>query len=85
MYLLNYIRDVVEPTPLLVRPFIGLLYQPWMVDGDNCGAISDKKERHANVNDWEKCALVLQCPPEIPHDLTGTQPRWEAGEKLPEL
>jgi hypothetical protein len=23
-----------------VEPFIGLLYQPWMVDGDDCGAIS---------------------------------------------
>jgi hypothetical protein len=34
-------RVGVEPSPLLLRPFIGLLYQPWMMtDGDDCGAIS---------------------------------------------
>jgi hypothetical protein len=30
----------VEPRPLLLRPLIGLLYQPWMIDGDGFGAIS---------------------------------------------
>jgi hypothetical protein len=25
----------VEPSPLLLRPFIGLLYQLWMIDGDD--------------------------------------------------
>jgi hypothetical protein len=30
----------VEPSSLLLRSFIGLLYQPWMIDGDDCGAIS---------------------------------------------
>jgi hypothetical protein len=29
----------VEPSPLLLRPFIGLLYQSWMIDGDDCLAI----------------------------------------------
>jgi hypothetical protein len=24
----------------ILRPFIGLLYQAWMIDGDDCGAIS---------------------------------------------
>jgi hypothetical protein len=28
----------VEPSPLLLRPLIGLLYQLWMVDDDSCGA-----------------------------------------------
>jgi hypothetical protein len=36
----------VEPSPLLLRPFIGLLYQPWMIDGDDCGAISV-------INEWQ--------------------------------
>jgi hypothetical protein len=34
----------VEPSPLLLRPFIDLLYQPWMIDGDDCGEISGMNE-----------------------------------------
>jgi hypothetical protein len=30
----------VEPSPLLLRPVIGLLYQPWMIYGDDCGVTS---------------------------------------------
>jgi hypothetical protein len=36
----------VEPCQLLLWPFIDLLYQPWMIDGDDCGAIS-------GVNGWQ--------------------------------
>jgi hypothetical protein len=36
----------VQPRALLLRPFIGLLYQPWMVDGDDCGAIG-------GMNEWQ--------------------------------
>jgi hypothetical protein len=35
-----------EPSPLLLRPFIGLLFQPWMKDGDDCIAIS-------GTNEWQ--------------------------------
>jgi hypothetical protein len=35
----NYGAGVV-PSPLLPRSFIDLLYQPWMIDDDDCGAIS---------------------------------------------
>jgi hypothetical protein len=35
----------VEPSPLLLRPFIGLLKEPWKIDGDDCGAISGTNER----------------------------------------
>jgi hypothetical protein len=38
---------VVEPSPLLLRPFIGLLYLPWMIDGDECGTIS-------GMNVWQR-------------------------------
>jgi hypothetical protein len=31
----------VEPGPLLLTPFVGLLYQPWVIDGDDCGAFCD--------------------------------------------
>jgi hypothetical protein len=27
----------VEPSPLLLRPFIGILNQPCKIDGDDCG------------------------------------------------
>jgi hypothetical protein len=30
----------MEISSLLLRPFVGLLYQSWMIDDDNCGAIS---------------------------------------------
>jgi hypothetical protein len=34
-----------EPSRLLLRPFVGLFYRPWMIDGDDCEAIS-------GMNDW---------------------------------
>jgi hypothetical protein len=36
----------VEPSPLLLRPFNDLLYQPWMIDGDDYGAVS-------GMNEWQ--------------------------------
>jgi hypothetical protein len=44
----------VEPSPLLLRPFIGLLYQPWMVDGDDCGAVSGMNEWQGKQMYWEE-------------------------------
>jgi hypothetical protein len=34
------------PSSLSLRPFIGLLYQPYMIDGDDCGATS-------GMNHWQ--------------------------------
>jgi hypothetical protein len=34
----------VEPSPLLLLMLIGLLYQPRMIDGDDCGAVSGVNE-----------------------------------------
>jgi hypothetical protein len=34
----------VEPSPLLLRPFVGLFYQTWAIDGDDCGAIGGMNE-----------------------------------------
>jgi hypothetical protein len=36
----------VEPSPLLLMPLSGLLYQPWMTNGNDCGAIS-------GMNEWQ--------------------------------
>jgi hypothetical protein len=36
----------VEPSPLLLQPITGLLYQPWTIDGDDdCGV-------NGGMNDW---------------------------------
>jgi hypothetical protein len=57
----------VEPSPILLQSFIGLLYQPWMIDGDDCGAIG-------GMIKWQvlkrKPAPVPLCLPQIPHDLS---------------
>jgi hypothetical protein len=36
----------MEPSPLFLRLFIGLLYQPWMIDGGGRGAVS-------GINEWQ--------------------------------
>jgi hypothetical protein len=39
---------VVDHSSLLLRPFIGLLYQPWMLDCYDGGAISGVNEWYGN-------------------------------------
>jgi hypothetical protein len=34
----------VEPSPILLHQFIGILYQRWMINGDDCGEISGVSE-----------------------------------------
>jgi hypothetical protein len=58
----------VEPGPLLLRPLIGLLYQPWLIDGEDCGAIN-------GVNEWQEKPVPF-CPPQIP---PMTSPELEPG------
>jgi hypothetical protein len=36
----------VEPSPLILQPFIELLYQLWIIDGDDCGTTSE-------INGWQ--------------------------------
>jgi hypothetical protein len=43
----------VEPGPLLLRLFIGLLCQPWMTDGDDCGTIGGMSEWHGETEIFE--------------------------------
>jgi hypothetical protein len=42
--------------------FIGLLYQPWMTDGDDCGAVSGRGNRSTG----KKPAPVPLYPPQTP-------------------
>jgi hypothetical protein len=39
----------VEPSPLLLWPFINLWYQSRMINGDDCGAISGMNEWHGDT------------------------------------
>jgi hypothetical protein len=41
MFIFSFLCGVGgQPSPLVLRPLIDLLCQPWMIDGDNCGAIN---------------------------------------------
>jgi hypothetical protein len=50
----------VEPSPLLLRPVIGLLYEPCMIDGEDCAVFSGR--------------TVWQGKPKCPHDRRGGKP-----------
>jgi hypothetical protein len=58
----------VEPSPLLLRLFIGLLYQPCTIDGDDCEAIS-------GMNEWQGKPTYSEetCPIAA---LSITDPTW---------
>jgi hypothetical protein len=72
----------VEPSPLLLRLFIGLLYQSWMIDGDDCGVISHMNEWQGNRNTWRKPAPAPFCPPQVPYDDLGSNPGLHGGKPV---
>jgi hypothetical protein len=49
----------VEPIPPLLWTFIGLLYQPWMIDGDDCGAVSAMNEWWGKLKYLEETFFYL--------------------------
>jgi hypothetical protein len=71
------------PSSTILRPFIGLLQQPWMTDGDDCGAVS-------GINEWQGKPKYSE---ETCHSaaLSTTDPMWlepgsnpgRCGEKRP--
>jgi hypothetical protein len=70
---------------LVCRPLIGLLYQPRMIDDDDCEAIGGIKIDKGNRSTRRKPAPVPLCPPQIKSHMTwpGIEPgppRWEAGD-----
>jgi hypothetical protein len=48
-----------------------LLYEPRMVDDDECGAVGGMIGRGNRITRRKPAPLSL-CPPQIPHDLTRT-------------
>jgi hypothetical protein len=63
---------------LVRRPLIGLLYQPRMIDDDECGAVGGMRIVRGDRNTRRKPAPVPLCPPQIPHHLTWTWTRTVA-------
>jgi hypothetical protein len=59
-----------EPSPLLLRPFIGELYHPWMIDGDDCGVISEMNEWQGKPKYWEETCPSAALSTTDLHDLT---------------
>jgi hypothetical protein len=61
-------------TYIVLRLFISLLYQPWMVDGD-CGTLSamDEWQGKRKYSKTTCPSAVPVCAPQIPHDLTRAQ------------
>jgi hypothetical protein len=51
----------MEPGSLLLQLFIGLLYQHWMVGGDDCGAVSMMSEQQVKSKYEEKTWNLFQC------------------------
>jgi hypothetical protein len=43
-----------EPSPLLLLPLIGLLYQPWTIDDDDDDDDDDDCEVVRGMNEWQK-------------------------------
>jgi hypothetical protein len=52
------------------RPLIGLLYQPQMIDDDECGAVGRMRIGKRNRSTRRKPVPSPLCPPQIPHDQT---------------
>jgi hypothetical protein len=67
----------VEPSPLLLLPFIGLFYQLWKKYADDCGAVSGMSG-NGNGSTRRKTAPLPLCSPRIPHDLTWARTRAAA-------
>jgi hypothetical protein len=61
---------------LVLRPLIGLLYQPRMID-DVCGAVDGIRIGRGNRSTRRKPATAPLCPPQIPRDLTWNR-TWTA-------
>jgi hypothetical protein len=63
---------------LVLRPLFGPLYQPQMIDYDDCGAICGMRIGRGNWSTRRKATPVLLCPLPIPQELTRARTRAAA-------
>jgi hypothetical protein len=71
----------LEPSTRLLQPFIGLLYQTCMIDGDDCKAITGMNEWQGKPKYSEECpsaALSTADPTGLDPGLEPGPPLWEA-------
>jgi hypothetical protein len=71
--------DGLEQSRPLLQPIVGLLYQPWIIDGGDCETISGMNEWLGKQKYWDKTGPVPLCPPQIPHNFTWVRNRAAAG------
>jgi hypothetical protein len=70
-------------SPLSISTTIGLLYQPRIIDDDECGAVGGMRIDWWNRRTRRKPAPMPLCPPQIPHVLTWARIRPAAvGSRL---
>jgi hypothetical protein len=55
---------------LVRRPLTALLYQPRMIEDDECGAVGGMRIGRGNRSTWRKPSSMPLCPPQVPYDLT---------------
>jgi hypothetical protein len=67
------IISAVRLSPFGTAATAGPLYQTQTIDDDDCGAIGGMKIGRGNRNTWRKPAPMPFCPPQIPHNMTGTR------------
>jgi hypothetical protein len=60
---------------LVLRPLFGLLYQPQMIDDNDCGAIGGMRIGRVNRSTRRKPAPVPLRLPQMPHDLIRARTR----------
>jgi hypothetical protein len=73
VFIIIIIDSGVRLSPLGTAATTGLLYQPQMRDGGDCGEVGRIKIGRGNRSTRRKPAPASLCPPQIPHDQTRAQ------------
>jgi hypothetical protein len=61
IYYVNYFTEVV-PSPLLLKPLIVLPYQPWLIVGDEYGALGGMNEMKVLRGKPPQCRFCTASP-----------------------
>jgi type IV secretory pathway TrbF-like protein len=74
----NSLYAYLEPSPLLLWTSIGPLYQPWMIDRDDCGEISAMNEWQRKPDYSEETCPLSPSLSQFSHDITLARTRATA-------
>jgi hypothetical protein len=78
IFFIIIILSGVRLSPLGTAATTGPLYQPQMIDDDDCGVIGGMKIGRGNRSTRRIPAPAPLCPPQIPYDLTRARTRGAA-------